>query len=100
MNIKELQQYVSRFCDEKGFEGIPLETRVMYLISEIGELTDDLLEIKGATTEKQEVIKRNIGHEMFDVTWNIFDLANKLDIDLEAAFKEKMNINENREWKT
>ena len=31
---------------------------------------------------------------MFDVIWNICDLANKLEIDLEKAF-EKMMINKN-----
>ena len=32
---------------------------------------------------------------MFDVIWNICDLANKLEIDLEKAFEEKMMINKN-----
>ena len=30
---------------------------------------------------------------MFDVIWNVCDLANKLNIDLEKAFKRKMKIN-------
>ncbi|HDR7975696.1 TPA: pyrophosphatase, partial [Bacillus cereus] len=42
--------------------------------------------------------KREISLEMFDVIWNICDLANKLNIDLEKAFKEKMKINKKREW--
>ncbi|HDR3403502.1 TPA: pyrophosphatase, partial [Bacillus anthracis] len=41
---------------------------------------------------------REIGLEMFDVIWNVCDLANKLEIDLEKAFEEKMRINKKREW--
>lgn len=99
MDIKEFQEYVSVFCEKKGFHSIPLETRFMFMISEVGELTNDLLKLKASTVEDQEIIKRNIGHELFDVIWNIFDLSNRLNIDLEVAFKEKMIVNENREWK-
>lgn len=36
---------------------------------------------------------------MYDVIWNVFDLANQLDIDLETSFQEKIKINQLREWK-
>ncbi|MNL90045.1 hypothetical protein D3C87_2207890 [compost metagenome] len=42
--------------------------------------------------------KANLGYEMYDVVWNIFDLANKLDIDLEKAFNEKKVISDLRNW--
>lgn len=43
-------------------------------------------------------MKREIGLEMFDVIWNVCDLVNKLNIDLEKVFKEKMKINKKCEW--
>ncbi|CAG7652200.1 hypothetical protein PAESOLCIP111_06480 [Paenibacillus solanacearum] len=43
-------------------------------------------------------LKQNIGFEIFDVVWNIFDIANKFNIDLEEAFKKKMEINNQRSW--
>ncbi|MFC7392641.1 pyrophosphatase [Scopulibacillus cellulosilyticus] len=99
MNIQKFQQYVLEFSREKGFENIPIETRVMFLMSEVGELTDEILKLKtNDNGTKQKDIKRDIGLEMFDVIWNIFDLANKLDISLDAAFIDKININKNREW--
>ncbi|HDR7970278.1 TPA: pyrophosphatase, partial [Bacillus pacificus] len=48
--------------------------------------------------DKIQDAKREIGLEMFDVIWNVCDLANKLEIDLEKAFEEKMMINKKREW--
>ena len=62
-------------------------------MAELGELAEVIL--------KRDTIqdaKREISLEMFDVIWNICDLANKLNIDLEKAFKEKMKINKKREW--
>ena len=36
--------------------------------------------------------------EMYDVIWNICDLANLLSIDLEASFAAKIEINKTRKW--
>ncbi|UXR28969.1 nucleotide pyrophosphohydrolase [Bacillus phage Nachito] len=89
MNISEFQKYVAAFSTEKGFHNTTVEQRAMYMVSEVGELTE-------AIVKKNP--KREIGREMFDVIWNVFDLANKLDIDMEKAFEDKMLINKEREW--
>ncbi|AKR10316.1 pyrophosphatase [Bacillus cereus] len=93
MNIVEFQRYVSNFSKKKGFQDTTIEERTIYTIAELGELAEVIL--------KRDTIqdaKREIGLEMFDVIWNVCDLANKLNIDLEKAFKEKMKINKKREW--
>ena len=43
-------------------------------------------------------VKHNIGLEIYDIVWNLCDLANQLDIDLESAFAEKAKDNETRVW--
>ncbi|MED2873263.1 MazG nucleotide pyrophosphohydrolase domain-containing protein [Bacillus thuringiensis] len=93
MNIVEFQRYVSNFSKEKGFQDTTIEEHTIYTMAELGELAEVIL--------KRDTIqdaKREIGLEMFDVIWNVCDLANKLNIDLEKAFKEKMKINKKREW--
>ncbi|MGX5646712.1 MazG nucleotide pyrophosphohydrolase domain-containing protein [Bacillus cereus] len=93
MNIVEFQKYVSNFSKEKGFQDTTIEERTIYTMAELGELAEVIL--------KRDTIqdaKREIGLEMFDVIWNVCDLVNKLNIDLEKAFKEKMKINKKREW--
>ncbi|MGF9871277.1 pyrophosphatase [Bacillus tropicus] len=90
MNIVEFQRYVSNFSKEKGFQYTTIEERTMYTMAELAEVI--------LKRDKIQDSKREIGLEMFDVIWNVCDLANKLEIDLEKAFEEKMRINEKREW--
>ncbi|MBO1581508.1 MazG nucleotide pyrophosphohydrolase domain-containing protein [Bacillus sp. XF8] len=93
MNLSEFQQYVSNFSKEKGFADTTIEKRTMYLMAELGELTEAIVKRNDDKNAKKE-----IGLEMFDVIWNVCDLANKLEIDLGKAFQEKMEINRDREW--
>ncbi|MDZ5607935.1 MazG nucleotide pyrophosphohydrolase domain-containing protein [Bacillus pseudomycoides] len=93
MNLSEFQQYVSNFSKEKGFADTTIEKRTMYIMAELGELTEAIVKRNDDKNAKKE-----IGLEMFDVIWNVCDLANKLEIDLEKAFQEKMEINRDREW--
>ncbi|GAA0402489.1 MazG nucleotide pyrophosphohydrolase domain-containing protein [Paenibacillus motobuensis] len=95
MNTAQFQQYVREYSKEKGFETSGIEQRMLYLMTEVGELSKEVLEVSfDPAAEKKE----NLGFEMYDVVWNIFDLANKLGIDLDQAFKKKMEINEKRTW--
>ncbi|MEN1936594.1 MazG nucleotide pyrophosphohydrolase domain-containing protein [Paenibacillus sp. 102] len=93
MKLSEFQQYVSNFSKEKGFADTTIEKRTMYLMAELGELTEAIIK-----RNDNKDAKREIGLEMFDVIWNVCDLANKLEIDLEKAFQEKMEINRERVW--
>jgi NTP pyrophosphatase (non-canonical NTP hydrolase) len=45
MNIKELQKYVREYSKEKGFESSSIEQRALYLVTEVGEMTKELLHI-------------------------------------------------------
>ena len=87
MNIVEFQRYVSNFSKEKGFQDTTIEERTIYMMAELGELAEVIL--------KRDTIqdaKRESGLEMFDVIWNVCDLANKLNVDLEKAFEEKWKL--------
>lgn len=80
MNIVEFQRYVSNFSKEKRFQDTTIEERTIYTMAELGELAEVIL--------KRDTIqdaKREIGLEMFDVIWNVCDLANKLNVDLEGV---------------
>jgi NTP pyrophosphatase (non-canonical NTP hydrolase) len=101
VNIADFQKYVQSFCNEKGFNEINLERRVLYLVTELGEMSKDLLKATDSdqSVEKQKEHLKNLGLEIFDVFWNLTDIANRLDIDLEKAFTRKMEINKHRIWK-
>lgn len=93
MKLSEFQQYVANFSEEKGFQNTTIEMRTMYLMAELGELAEAIVR-----RNEDKNMNREIGLEMFDVIWNVCDLANKLEIDLEEAFQEKMKFNRDREW--
>lgn len=95
MNAAEFQQYVREFSEVKGFDTSSIEQRMLYLMTEVGELAKEVLAV---SFQPEAERKANLGYEMYDVVWNIFDLANKLDIDLERAFNEKKEINDRRNW--
>lgn len=42
--------------------------------------------------------RENLALEMYDVIWNLFDLANMVGIDLETAFAKKIETNRSRKW--
>lgn len=99
MDISKLQKHVADFSKAKGFEQASIETRTLFLITEVGEVVEEVLKLSSALNDKEfQEGKERLGLEMYDVVWNIFDLANKMGIDLEKAFKEKIEINKNRNW--
>ncbi len=69
---------------KKRFQDTTIEERTIYTMAELGELAEVIL--------KRDTIqdaKREIGLEMFDVIWNVCDLANKLNVDLRRRLKKK-----------
>lgn len=100
MNIKSFQEQVknlSQHLDTKS-----PEQRVMYLVSELGEVVDEVIELTNADQDMHQEtitkIKERLGLEIYDLIWNAVDLANMLEIDLEESFKKKIAINKEREW--
>jgi NTP pyrophosphatase (non-canonical NTP hydrolase) len=99
MQIQEIQDNARSLCEQQGWSDRNPSQRFRYLISEMGELSKELTRLEwNPSATDLAAIKRNIGHEMYDIVWNLCDLANQLEIDLEAAFAEKQAINAERRW--
>jgi len=95
--IKELQEHANELA--QVLPEITAEQRVMFLMTEVGEVTREVLRLSRSVDRANAgVIKADLGMEMYDVIWNICDLANILSIDLEAAFAAKIEINKTRKW--
>jgi NTP pyrophosphatase (non-canonical NTP hydrolase) len=97
MKISEIQKHAEDLCRKNGWLDRSPDQRFRYLISEIGELSNDLIKLNQPDQEIGE-LKRKIGHEMYDVIWNICDLANLLEIDLEKFSIEKNDLNNQRNF--
>ncbi len=99
MHIHEIQQDALDLCRKHGWQDRNPAQRFRYLVSEVGELSRELLRLEWEpTTAEVAQIKQNIGHEIYDVVWNLCDLANQLEIDLEPAFQAKRDFNATRRW--
>lgn len=97
LTVCELQEQARELASL--FPQTTLEQRTMFLMTEMGELVAEALYLSGAHgSVDAEAVKRRLGMEIYDVVWNLCDLANMLGIDLEAAFQRKMAINRQRTW--
>jgi NTP pyrophosphatase (non-canonical NTP hydrolase) len=98
MKISEIQDHAEDLCNRNEWNEKDVNQRFKYLMTEIGELSNELIKLNWKDQNKDD-LKRKIGHEIFDVFWNLCDLANLLDIDLEKCSREKMELNNKRKWK-
>ena len=100
MTFDEFAEHVQRLSAR--FNDNTLERRVMFLMTEVGEVAQEALDIAFEQERNPDAdltdLKERLGLELHDVVWNVFDLAAMLDIDLEAAFHKKIELNEQRRW--
>jgi NTP pyrophosphatase (non-canonical NTP hydrolase) len=97
----ELREQARSLKEEEGFD-LTMEERLAYLASEVCEVAREALKLRGyhppgvAETEAHEEISRKLGMGIYDVLWNLLDLAGIAD--LEVAFAKKAALNEDRPW--
>jgi NTP pyrophosphatase (non-canonical NTP hydrolase) len=95
--IRELQEHAKELA--QVLPEITAEQRALFLLTEVGEVAREVLRLSvSAGQVNTDAIKAELGMEMYDVIWNICDLANMLSIDLEASFAAKIEINKTRKW--
>ncbi len=72
MDLKQFQAYVQQFSVEHGWEQEPVNTRLCFLMTEVGELTQAVLRWEQQPGPDQ---RQAAGREIFDVIWNAVDVA-------------------------
>ena len=99
MDIKEIQDKLAKFAEERDWDQFHSpKNLVMAITSEVGELN----ELFQWLTQEQSSLKDDsqkmaeIGQEIADVFIYLLRLADKLDIDIEEAVREKIEINANK----
>ncbi|MBK8901159.1 MAG: MazG-like family protein [Anaerolineaceae bacterium] len=99
MNIKDLQEQANELKSKQNWDGHTLEHRAMFLVTEVGEVIEEVLKLSSVYKDvDQDEAKERLGMEIYDVIWNLCDLANIVGIDLETTFEKKMAINRGRKW--
>ena len=95
MDIKEIQDKLAKFAEERDWDQFHSPKNLaMALTSEVGELN----ELFQWLTEEQSknVDNDEIRQEIADIFIYILRLADKLNINIEDAVREKMEINAKR----
>ena len=71
-------------------------------MTEVGEVAREVLKLSRAEGKmdeaEREATVKALGMEIYDVVWNLLDLADMAGVDLEEAFGKKARLNESREW--
>jgi len=98
MKLSDIQKHAEELCKKNNWVDRSIDQRFRFLISELGELSNELIKLDQSDQNLIE-LKRKLGHEMFDVIWNICDLANLLEIDLEKFSNEKIDLNNLRNFR-
>jgi NTP pyrophosphatase (non-canonical NTP hydrolase) len=94
--LQQTMADVERLVARHGWESTP-RRRVAMLLREAMELADEVIQLPAKGAGDSESLQR-VGHEMYDVLWNLCDLARLTGIDLVQAAAEKRLINEHRTW--
>ncbi|HLC15701.1 MAG TPA: nucleotide pyrophosphohydrolase [Thermodesulfovibrionia bacterium] len=97
MNIKELQDKLQRFTDERDWDQFHTpKNLVMALSGEVGELTEIF---QWLTEEQSKAIvmdmekMKQVEEEIADIQVYVLRLAHKLGVDIERAVEKKMRKN-------
>jgi len=96
--LKDFQNYVTQLEEERGFSNEPILGQCLQLGEEVGEL------FKAIRKKKKIKVDHNskfgsVDEELADILIFICSIANRFNIDLEQAFRDKEEINKKRTWK-
>ena len=95
--LAEFQQYVAELELERGFEDQTVMDKCLLLGEEIGELFKAVRHCEGLKVDPDSSIGE-VKHELADVFIYVCAIANRYNIDLEQAFRDKEALNHQRRW--
>lgn len=93
----DFQQYVQQLELERGFIEQDVIQKCLLLGEEVGELFKAVRKAEKIKTDPNSKLG-TIDEELADIFIYICAIANRFNIDLEKAFRDKEEINKNRIW--
>lgn len=94
-NLTDLQKMIRAFCDGRDWDQFhnPKDLSISLALEAAEVMEHFQWKNEDEMTTHIEKYKTEVGEELADVFYWVLLLANKLDIDLVAAFQEKMEKN-------
>jgi len=102
--ISSYQRYIRELEALHGWLDVDLVHNCFLMGEEVGELfkavrrLERIYDQADAPKVDRDDAKAHVGEEIVDVMNYLFAIANRLDIDLEASFREKNARNQTRSW--
>lgn len=96
--LQNLQVYVSQLEVERGFDSQTVRDKCLLLGEEVGELFKAIRKAEGLTVDPGSQIGE-VADELADILIFLCAIANRCDVDLETAFREKEARNHKRTWR-
>lgn len=95
--LTDIQKYVAELERERGFAHQEVIQKCLMLGEEVGEL------FKAIRKQEKMSIDSNsksfsVQEEMADIIIMLCSIANRFDVNLEQAFRDKEEINKKRKW--
>ena len=97
--LKDYQEYVDKMEHVRGFTEGTILQRCLQLVEEVGELCKSIRKAEGMQIDSENSRFGELEHEMADVMLFLCAIANRYNVNLEDAFREKEELNKKRTWK-
>src|SRR5690606_13137390 len=97
MNIENAQQAVDEWIKQHGVRYFNELTNMAQLNEEVGEVARIIARRYGGQSEKESDKNKDLGEELADVIFVVLCLANQTGVNLEDAFKKKMELKTKRD---
>ena len=93
--MADYQKLIGDLVVERGYDKETVSEVFTLLVEEVGELAKAIRKFNGQKVHTDSQA-HNVAEELADVFWLLLDLSNRLDIDLELAFRDKEEKNKTR----
>ena len=95
--LSDLQQYVRTLESARGFSQQTVIEKSLLLGEEVGELFKAIRKAQGLNIDQKSKVAA-VEDELADILIYLCAIANRCSIDLETAFRQKEEINKQRQW--
>ncbi len=95
--LADFQKYVIELEQERGFSSQDVIEKCLLLGEEVGELFKAVRKSQNLSVDMNSNFT-SVSEELADILIYLCAIANRLDIDLEQAFRQKEEINMKRKW--
>ncbi len=95
--LADIQRYVRDMEDERGFSKATVMQNCLLLGEEVGELFKAVRKAEKMHIDQKSKIG-TVEEEIADIVIYLCSIANRFEIDIEQAFRDKEEVNKKRSW--